>query len=346
VLFRSDLGKPKFLVFPTVAFTPETNFEFGLSMLYLFHARQDHVTNRLSEINAFTFFTLEQQYGIWLDHAVYGHQDRWASIGRLRWQRFPLLYYGVGPEAPGENPGIVNADYLLFRERLLVQTWPDVFAGLSIDYQQLYNSEFEVNPDNPLPSPLGVEGSRNLGLGASVVYDTRTNVLNERDAYYAELSYLAYLPAWGSDYRFHNLTFDGRGYFPLTPDKKQVLAAQAFGSFNRGDSIPFNMLALLGNESLLRGYYTGRYRDRTYVAAQVEYRILPFAFSKRLGAAVFMGVGAVASAPGNLRLDRFRPAGGAGIRFLLFPGKDIYFRFDVALTPEGPNFYLFSGEAF
>jgi hypothetical protein len=30
--------------------------------------------------------------------------------------------------------------------------------------------------------------------------------------------------------------------------------------------------AALGGQNLMRAYFTGRYRDRTYVAAQIEYR--------------------------------------------------------------------------
>lgn len=339
-------GKPKFLVYPTVAFTPETSIEVGLSALYLFHARGDYQNNRLSEIQAFTFITLRNQYGLWLDQAVYGHEDRWISLGRVRLQRFPLLYYGIGPTTPPDNPAVANADYLLIRQDLLRQTWHDLFVGFSVDYQQLFNSDFVIDPENPLDLPLGANGSRSVGLGASIVYDTRTNVLNERDAFFAELSYLNYQRTWGSDYPFSRVVFDGRGYFPMTQDKKQVLAAQVYANLMQGDSIPFNVLALLGNESLLRGYYTGRFRDKNYLAAQVEYRFLPFPFSKRLGGALFLGIGTVGPTVADLRLDQLKPAGGFGLRFLLFPEKDIFVRLEMALTPEGPNFYFFTGEAF
>jgi len=30
----------------------------------------------------------------------------------------------------------------------------------------------------------------------------------------------------------------------------------------------------------MRGYYLGRYRDKNLLAGQIEYRILPFGFSK------------------------------------------------------------------
>ena len=37
---------------------------------------------------------------------------------------------------------------------------------------------------------------------------------------------------------------------------------------------------------------------------------------------------------------------GAGLRFLLFPEKDIYTRLDFAITQEGSGVYFFIGEAF
>ncbi|MDP5169656.1 MAG: outer membrane protein assembly factor [Bacteroidia bacterium] len=342
----AEPGKPKFLIYPTIAYAPETSLEIGFSGLYLFHARNNYEINRLSEIQAFAFFTLRRQMGIWLDHAIYGHEDAWISLGRNRLQRFPLLYYGIGPETPPDGPAVVNADYLLIREDLLKQILPNLFLGFSVDYQRLFNAEIELDPDNPLPLPLGAGGNRNLGLGGSLVFDSRTNVLNERDAWFSELSLLSYQPAWGSDFRLQRMVVDSRVYLPVSTNRSQVLAAQVYGNFIAGDSIPFNMLALLGNESLLRGYYTGRFRDRNYLATQVEYRFLPFPFSKRLGGAAFVGVGAVAPRLADLRLDQLKPSGGVGLRFLLFPEKDIFVRFDVAFTPEGPNFYFYTGEAF
>ena len=68
--------QPRFLLFPTLAYTPETSVEIGFSSLLLFHAKNNFEQNRLSEVQAFTFVTLRNQYGIWLDHAVYGDQDR------------------------------------------------------------------------------------------------------------------------------------------------------------------------------------------------------------------------------------------------------------------------------
>jgi hemolysin activation/secretion protein len=156
---------------------------------------------------------------------------------------------------------------------------------------------------------------------------------------------LHYNQAWGSTFNFTSIISDTRLYRSI--GKHNVFASQLLGQFNSGD-VPFNQLALMGGESIMRGYYYGRYRDRNQIAAQVEYRFLPipFNFTDRIGAAVFAGAGKVFPDMRNFNLDNVVVSGGAGLRFLLFPKKDIYTRLDVAFTAEGTGFYLFIGEAF
>ena len=98
----------------------------------------------------------------------------------------------------------------------------------------------------------------------------------------------------------------------------------------------------------MRGYYSGRFRDRNQLATQVEYRMLPlpFNFTKRWGAAVFGGTGTVFNSFNTFSTKNFVWSGGAGLRFLIFPKKDIFTRLDVAFTKEGKGFYIFIGEAF
>ncbi|MEM6299109.1 MAG: BamA/TamA family outer membrane protein, partial [Bacteroidota bacterium] len=182
-----------------------------------------------------------------------------------------------------------------------------------------------------------------LGL----VFDQRHNVLNARKGAFVEAGFIRYDEAWGSDFSFTNYFLDARYYLPTT--KKQVIAAQFLANLvpaDRGSDVPFNQLALMGGESLMRGYYLGRYRDNVLLATQAEYRFLPFPFSKRFGATVFAGIGGVSPNFREIDLGDWKASGGVGLRFLLFPGKDIFTRFDVAVTNEGLGYYLFIGEAF
>lgn len=340
----SDIRRPQFLIYPTVAYAPETSWEFGLSSVFVFYANRD-TTNRLSEINAFTFITLEQQYGLWFDHALYSQDNQWFSLGRLRFQSFPLLYFGIGMDSPEEHVAQVNANLVQIRERGLRKIARGVYAGLEVDYQNLSAVEFIPNTREFNSYPTGSGGSANLGLGAGILYDTRHNILNVRHGFFSEFAFLHYDQSWGSDYTFTSFISDTRLYRPM--NTRDVLAFQLLGQFNVGTA-PFNQLAMMGGETMMRGYYSGRYRDQNQVAVQVEYRFLPLPlnFTKRFGATLFAGTATVFNDRHEVRLENFVWSAGGGLRFLLFPKKDIFTRFDIAFTEEGTGFYIFIGEAF
>ncbi|MBA2328227.1 MAG: BamA/TamA family outer membrane protein, partial [Flavisolibacter sp.] len=269
------MREPQFLAYPTLAYAPETSWEFGISSLFVYYSRKD-TTNRLSEINGFTFYTLENQYGAWFDHALYTHENRWSFIGRFRYQNFPLLYFGIGPGTSPEFEAKVDAQQLNIKERALKKIGKNIFAGVEVDLQRLSSVKFIPHGQNAIDKPLGYEGSTNLGLGGGILYDNRHNVLNVRDGGFAELALLQYDKKWGSNYSFTTILSDNRFYKSIS--KNNVLAAQLFGQFSIKQP-PFNQLSLLGGESLMRGYYTGRFRDRNQLASQVEYRFLPLPFN-------------------------------------------------------------------
>lgn len=340
----SDISKPQFLAYPTVAYAPETSWEFGISSVFVFYANRD-TTNRLSEINGFTFFTLEQQYGLWFDHALYSQDNKWFSLGRIKFQSFPLLYFGIGPETPAQHLAQVDANFIQIKERGLRKILGSLYGGLEVDYQRLSSVRFEPHSEEISSLPAGSTGSSNLGIGAGILFDNRHNVLNVRKGFFSELAFLRYADVWGSDFTFTTMISDTRIYRPV--NKRDVLAFQLLGQFNFGEA-PFNQLAMLGGESIMRGYYLGRYRDNNQIATQVEYRFLPlpWSFTKRWGAALFAGTGSVFDQAENISGKNFVWSAGGGVRFLLFPKKDIFTRLDVAFTEEGTGFYIFIGEAF
>ncbi|UFH56273.1 BamA/TamA family outer membrane protein [Spirosoma sp. KNUC1025] len=339
----TSAARPHVSFYPTLGYAPETSFEFGLSALYLYHARNDTLHNRLSEIQAFSFFTLRGQYGINLDHAIYGDNDRWYFLGRGRIQRFPLLYHGIGPHAESSHPATVDAFSIQFRERAMRRLRPNLFGGLEVDFQQLSRIDFQQPDGHAHDLPIGSQGTSNLGLGLGLIYDSRPNALNPRKGFFAEIAYLNYGQSRSQSLSFNSLFADVRMYHTLRPN--QVLAWQVYSNLMTGD-VPFNQLALLGGENTMRGYYMGRYRDKFYSAAQVEYRWLPLTFSRRFGAVVFAAVGTVAPSLSQFQLDHLLPTAGTGVRYLLFKKKDVFLRADMGITREGIGFYILTGEAF
>lgn len=337
-----DPAAPKLINYPTIAYSPETRWEFGVSSLYIYSAQND-LSNRLSELKAFTFYTLEHQYGLWLDHAVYTDENLWFIYGKVRYQSFPLFYYGIGPDSPKEYTALIDGNYTLVKERFLRAILPSLYVGLELDYQRLGAVSYENTALNFEAPEVGTMGSSNLGLGLGILYDNIHNAMNPRKGVYSELAFLNYSENLSSDFSFTSYITDNRVYRPL--GKNRVVAAQLYGQFTTGDA-PFNMLALMGGESLMRGYYLGRFRDQNLVAGQLEYRILPFTFSKKWGASAFVAAGQVYGESSTFSWNGMLPTAGAGIRYLIFPEKDIYTRIDLAFTREGSGVYFFIGEAF
>ena len=341
----SDVSRPEFIAYPIIAYTPETNWEFGASGLLLFYSKRDTL-NRLSEIVAQGFYTIENQYGGFLEHALYSDKDKWFFLGNVKFQSFPVSFYGTGMDASLQDEQKVEAVQFLLKERVLRKVTRNFYAGLEFELNR--TDEVIFSDPDLLQQELnlyGTEGSTNLGLGFGLLVDTRHNVLNVRDGYFSEFAVLNYSRSLGSDFNFTYLVSDSR-YFK-TVRKNQVFAMQALGQFSFGN-VPFNQLPQMGGPNLMRGYYQGRFRDNNHLAAQIEYRFLPLplGFSKRIGAAVFASTGTVFSSSERIELRDFRGAIGGGLRFLLFPKKDIFVRADFALTREGNGFYLYIGEAF
>lgn len=340
----SDISNPQFLVYPTLAYAPETSWEIGLSSLYVFYTDRD-TSNRLSEINGFTFFTLENQYGLWFDHAIYSNQNKWFFLGRLRFQSFPLKYYGIGMGTPSQYQALVDANQIMIKERVLREIRPNLYTGLEFDFQRLGNVSFIPSMGNEnLVLPVGAAGSTNFGIGVGIVYDNRHNVLNVRKGLFSEWAAIQYMPQF-STHSFTTFIADTRYFRPVGINN--VLAAQFLGQITAGEA-PFNQLSLLGGDSMMRGYYYGRFRDKHQLATQVEFRMLPLplGFTERIGAAFFAGASTVFPDFSQASIHKVVWSAGGGLRFLLFPKKDIYTRLDMAFTQEGSGFYIFIGEAF
>ena len=336
----SSGSKPKWIGYPILAYSPETSWEIGAAAVLVFYAKQD-TSNRLSEVSGFSFFTLEGQYGANFEHALYSNKNKWFALGKLKFQSYPLSYYGIGPDISGIPLGVANANYSLIRERALRKIKGNIYFGLEVDYVNLSNVKFDWENGYQQTKPiLGEDGFSNLGLGLGVIYDNRHNVLNVRKGFLAELGYIAYEPAWSSTNRLNTLFIDNRAFFNVS--KRNVLAFQTIGQFSKGE-VPFNQLNMIGGEMMMRGYYLGKYRDKNMFAVQAEHRWLPFPFSKRIGGAVFASAGSVSP---DLNFDKFLWGAGGGLRFLIFPKRDVYTRLDFGLNPNGYGFYLFIGEAF
>ena len=122
-----------------------------------------------------------------------------------------------------------------------------------------------------------------------------------------------------------------------------VIATRGLLIHTTGDP-PFQQLAILGGQQLLRGYYEGRFRDRDLWALQAELRAGHW---KRMGLVAFVGAGDVAHRFSELRLDEVQASYGLGLRWQLSASEGMQIRADLGFNDEGGSgFYLAFLEAF
>jgi outer membrane protein assembly factor BamA len=178
------------------------------------------------------------------------------------------------------------------------------------------------------------------GLGISVNWDTRDYSLYPKSGVFCQSSVVPFSDWIGSDFNFVRYRLDARRYIAFFND--HVLATQFYGQFTSGHA-PLNKIAEFGSIYLMRGYYTGRYKDRQMVALQTEYR-MPLYW--RFGLTAFAGAGEVANTLNNFSFEPLKYSLGYGIRFMLNEETKVNFRLDFAWGRNSFSWFFALGEAF
>jgi outer membrane protein assembly factor BamA len=133
---------------------------------------------------------------------------------------------------------------------------------------------------------------------------------------------------------------DLRKYLAIA--RSQVMVFQLLLKSQSG-TVPFPLLAMLGGSHLLRGYYTGRFRDKNLLVLQAEWRCPLF---WRIGLSVFAGMGQVADRFSHLNAGNFHYSTGLGLRLLYNRKESIHARMDFALGKDSSGIYMEGDESF
>ena len=207
------------------------------------------------------------------------------------------------------------------------------------------NSVIALNPSDegnvPIPPDLGLQTHLNA-LGFKVFRETVLNRFYPTNGSSFKFTGDFFAGALGSTYSFQSYQAVFNKYWSL--DKKQVLAYNAYLCGTGGDP-PFYGNCIYGASNELRGYTAGRYFTSYMAATQLEYRV---ALPKRFGLVAFGGVGEII--PGENQLlygsQKFLPAAGGGVRFLLSKQYQVNLRVDYGIGRDGHTVGMSIGEAF
>ncbi len=332
--------KARLIALPLIYYSPETKLAFGGGGILNFRSGRKKELTRASTVWAFGSYNLARQFQVVVKPEIYLERNNFFLSANLRYERTPQLFFGVGNDMPSTAEESYTPRIVTLQAGLKKKFLGHFFAGLQFEFEKMTMEK--VEPDGILDSG-DIPGSRGgllSGFGASLDWDTRDAVLFPRKGIYFQLAADAYGAMTGSDFTFTRLKLDFRRYVLVAPDR--VLALQAI-LMAAGGEVPFYKLALLGGESLMRGYYKGRFRDKDILALQAEYRVL---LTKRIGVAGFAGLADVFPGFASFRIARIKYSLGTGVRYVLNKREGTSLRLDMAWGKASFGLYVTAQEAF
>lgn len=326
--------------YPLVYYLPETGLGFGGGGIYTFRLTGETDESRPSQVQTALSYTLKGQILLFLYGEVYKNDQKIWIRPEVGFYRYTYDFFGIGNDNPEDFSESFDVTFPRFRLDAQYLILPDFYSGIRY-WLDGYNIT-DTADDGLLQSGdvAGGSGSFISGLGLVNTYDNRDNIFFPTEGYFVEAIAFWNQEAFGSDFNFNRYTLDATTYLSRQP--KRVWAFNFFGGVIDGTA-PFNELLFLGGRRRGRGYYEGRFRDKSMVLAQGEYR---FPLFWRFGMAVFGSYGGVAPELSSMKLNNFRWNAGAGLRFLINKNEDVNVRADVGFGEGATNFYLTIGEAF
>ena len=329
-----------FIGVPVIRSTPQLGFGIGAVGAFLFGI--DSASPK-SSVGAGGVYSDTQSWLFAVGSRVYWHGG--ARDGAIGAAFFGLRYdfFGVGFDdgnAGQSVPISQNGDAQMIE--LLGRLIGRFYVGPRYLHRGVTTSLRETNGPADLNQLAQQNNNYNISaLGIETSYDTRneqneptTGTLSEVQAMFAR--------GWlGTDDQYNWYRGWINQYVALS-SHDAVLALRLTGC-SVGAGAPVWELCLYGVQSDLRGYAGGRYRDKTMFSTQAEFRLPVY---DRFGVVAFGGLGAVAPSFSAVAMDRLLPAGGAGLRYLVFVAYRVRIGADVAWGRNGATFYLRLGEAY
>ena len=326
------------VIAPIPGYSPQLGWNLTLGGAYFLHIGDEGSETPPSTIGGFVMGAENGSY-------VYGgganlhllNDDFRLKFGAA-YMDIRYQFYGIGNE---QNESGIHLDLLQNGPMVFAtgswRIWKKLYLGLGYFSGEVDTRFRLVSPDEPFFDP-----TINLNLAAIYIpieIDSRDHEQFPRDGWLVKARSMIYRESVGSDFDAETIKIETNRYLPMRD--QDVLALRLMVKATSED-IPFFLKSSFGGSSDLRGYPSGRYRDRMMYAMQAEYR---WQFKDRWILTGFAGVGEVADSFSNFGKN-FLPAGGVGARFVLSDKHRVSLSADLAVGKDGVEFYFGVGEAF
>lgn len=337
-----------FLPVPGVGYSQETGIEIGVVSLYSFYTDRRDTSTRTSRITGVATFTTKKQSNFQLKSDIWSAQNKYHYTSEFRYKNFPFNFYGIGNKTLEANEDPITQKFFRLNAGIEKRFGSTKYTGLTAGYESFKFYDKEAGGIfSSDPSIIDKDGGRVLFLGLSQIIDSRNSNTYTTKGTYLKLHY-SYAPGLfgGDNFEGSLLKIDLRSFKSL--NSKTTIGINGIYQSLRGADTPFYLLPQMGNDEIMRGYYTGRYRDENLFALQAEIRLR---FHPRFGVVGFAGTGTVFGS-GDFNILGLKPDIGAGFRYFFDIERGLSIRMDYGIGEKRPGekrqsgFYLSLGESF
>ena len=323
------------MVFPVAVYSTDTGFGGGFAGIKSYRPER----LRTSNVQLFALYTEKQQVSTTLkwDHYFPGDKDR--IMFDINYIKYPTYFYGIGNNVSNDDPEQYTPEYMEFD--LLYERRFRKECRFKTTF--FYRNHSLVKSENggvmrTDAVPWG-RGRQDVGLGYSLLWDTRDNLFATKTGLFAQLEYR------GSLYQdnggaFNTISFDVRRFF--NPFEGIVFGSMAWIRDTRGNA-PYYYYSTIGGSDRLRGIEYERFRDRSLILLQQDFR---YRIWGPVGGALFAATGRVSDDVPGLFSGRYHTAYGAGIRYVFNEEENLVIRADIATGADSRGVYFSFNEAF
>lgn len=333
----------RYKVLPAITYSPETRLGFGLGLIFNWNTKKASPTTNASLGQSFFMYTQNKQIEWTSKYEIFTNNNVFFLSGIIGYLKFPQYYFGVGNDLQEQNKENFTFQQFYFDIRVRYKLIPKIYVGIDYYFNTNYDVSWQEGSKFENDSTLyGTHGYLISGLGPEIAYDSRDFPFAPTKGAFYNLSMLVFSDVLGSEFKYNYYQLDLRQYIPINKKREWILAIQLYGLFGKGE-VPFNRLPGLGGSSIMRGYYSGRFRDNNYLAFQMEWRMPIW---KIISLRTWVGAGQVASSFNQFDWPGFKPNIGVGLRFQFDKRSRSNIRMDEGFGKNTQGFYFKINEAF
>lgn len=330
--------KNEFVIAPIPFLNPSQGWGLALMGQYIFTLKDDE--SPPSIVGGGAFYTEKHSYGGGLAYSGKLANDQWRVGLAVGMATVFYDFYGVGYDQNKQDISIPLRQEVDFAGlRLMKQVTNKLFLGIELIGAEIKTGIESENIPGDLADEI-VAKTDFIAPNLKAERDTRNDSFYPTEGSLFDLQAEFHSEDLHDNTTYQTYKISWNQYLQLAPFS--VFAYRLMARFSYGD-VPFYSLSMFGQGGDLRGYETGKYRDKMMWAAQTEYR---YRFTDRWGGVAFVGAGQLAPKVSDFDGAAFLGSGGLGVRFRIAEKNPVDFRFDTAYGDQKVSYYFSVGQAF